>query len=226
MTAEYTHQMLTPRRVHLGCGQTFLEGWINCDGSLSARLARLPKPILQLARASGLFDQRSYGFIQFLRSHDVVPFNVLRKWPFADQSIDLIYSSHMIDCFTKNQTRHFFCECMRVLKSGGALRMAGLDLALEVQRYLTDKDARRLVSMISAPENGDMSFSQKLKNLLFPTKHYLAHYDARSITTILAEVGFVDIKQLPPGHSTIDSIGPVNLFQRQGESMYIEARKP
>ncbi|KEF43257.1 MAG: hypothetical protein ER33_00500 [Cyanobium sp. CACIAM 14] len=221
----WTHQV-APKKLHMGCGQTFLEGWINCDGSLSARLATLPRPLLQVARATGLVDERTFDFIRFLRAHDVVPVDVLRRWPFADQSIDLIYTSHMIDCFAEQQIRHFFRECLRVLKSGGALRLAGLDLAREVQTYLEDRDSRRLVSMISPPRSEAIGLRQKLRDLVVPAKHYLAHHDAGSITAMLAEVGFVDIDTLSPGHSTIEGIEPVNLHQRQGESMYIEARKP
>jgi len=210
----------------MGCGQTFLEGWINCDGSLSAHLSKLPQALLQLARAGGLVDQRNFSFIQFLRTHDVVPVDVLKAWPFSSESIDLIYTSHMIDCFSEKQIQRFFRECLRVLKPGGALRLAGLDVEREVQNYLQDHDCRRLVGMISAPRGEDLEFGSRFMNLFVPSKHYLAHHDAASISAMLRAAGFMAITKLPPGHSGILGIEPVNLYQRHGESMYIEARKP
>lgn len=38
----------------MGSGLSPLEGWINCDGSSSARMAPWPKPISRVLLASGL----------------------------------------------------------------------------------------------------------------------------------------------------------------------------
>ncbi|MFM7171095.1 MAG: hypothetical protein ACKOYH_09690, partial [Cyanobium sp.] len=43
---------------------------------------------------------------------------------------------------------------------------------------------------------------------------------------LLKDVGFSEVINLPPGETTIQALEPVNLWQRQGESLYVEAYKP
>jgi hypothetical protein len=42
----------------------------------------------------------------------------------------------------------------------------------------------------------------------------------------LGQAGFEGIVNLHPGETTIADLEPINLWQRHGESVYVEARKP
>jgi SAM-dependent methyltransferase len=215
------------KRLHMGCGQTYLEGWINCDGAPSAHVFSLfPKPIRSLLKRSGLIGKETQHFWRFLETHPITYVNAREKWPFASGSIDIIYSSHVIDCFSTPHIRHFFQQAFRVLKPGGRIRLAGMNLAREVQIYLQQEDAERLVSLISFPNPNEGTLPTRLKRALWPHITYRAHLDFGSYKKLLQETGFEQIVNLPPGETTIAQLEPINLWQRHGESVYVEAIKP
>ncbi|MFN9630759.1 MAG: class I SAM-dependent methyltransferase [Cyanobacteriota bacterium] len=215
------------RRLHMGCGLTYLEGWINCDGAPSARLFTiLPKPLRSLLRKAGLVGRGTQEFWQFLETHPISYVNARKRWPFANESMDVIYSSHLIDCLSSAAVQAFFQEAFRVLKPGGRIRLAGMDLAREVDIYCQDRDARRLVALISQPHPQDHGLLTRLRQAFLPTLAYRAQLDFGAYRSLLQDAGFQQIVHLQPGETTIDHPHPINLWQRHGESVYVEARKP
>ena len=125
-----------------------------------------------------------------------------------------------------NRIRHFFQQAFRVLKPGGRIRLAGMNLAREVQIYLQQEDAERLVSLISFPNPNEGQLPTRLRRALCPHITYRAHLDFGSYKKLLQETGFEQIVNLPPGETTIAQLEPINLWQRHGESVYAEAIKP
>ncbi|MEB3319295.1 MAG: methyltransferase domain-containing protein [Cyanobacteriota bacterium] len=214
-------------RLHIGCGLTYLDGWTNCDGGPSSLLfSRLPGPLRRLLRRSGLLGKGSETFWRFLETHPITYVNALKEWPFASGSVDIIYSCHLIDCFRISDVRVFFQHAYRVLKPGGQIRIAGMDLALEVQRYLNNEDAERLAAAVSFPHPQEGSVLSRLKRAIWPPILYRAHLDFVFYKQLLTELGFEGVVQLRPGETTIAHLEPVHLWQRHGESLYVEARKP
>ena len=56
--------------------------------------------------------------------------------PFADGSFDFVYSSHVLEHFTRQKADTFLKECHRVLKPTGVLRVVVPDLELLTTKYL------------------------------------------------------------------------------------------
>lgn len=107
-------------KLNLGCGMTVVEGWINVDYSLGARLTQLPV-LGWLAKKLGLFNVQWDSRIKL---HD------LRKTlPWQDASVDVVYSSHTLEHMSREDGRSLLIECLRVLKPGGLLRIVVPDLA-------------------------------------------------------------------------------------------------
>jgi SAM-dependent methyltransferase len=218
-------QQLT--RVHMGCGLTYLEGWINCDGGPSARAyAKLPKPLRSLIKRSGLLGTDSQTFWKFLDTHPIVYANARRQWPFHSNSVDTIYSSHMIDCLTPEQISEFFSQAYLVLKPGGELRLAGIDMDRVIQNYLDSQDAPTFVRMISYPDPKKEHLLKRIKQAFFPPTIYLANLNFNMYNILLQQAGFENIVKLSPGETRLKHYQPINLWQRQGESIYVEASKP
>jgi predicted SAM-dependent methyltransferase len=67
---------------------------------------------------------------------DVLAHNLLKGIPFADQSFDVVYHSHVLEHFSKDDGNRFLKECYRVLKPNGILRVAVPDLERIVKEYL------------------------------------------------------------------------------------------
>jgi len=56
-------------------------------------------------------------------------------FPYENDSVDYIYSEHVIEHFTVEEGLHILSECRRVLRKGGVLRIATPDLTYVVLRY-------------------------------------------------------------------------------------------
>ncbi len=66
-----------------------------------------------------------------LHSHDITDL------PFEDNSCDLVYASHVLEYFDREQGGHVLCEWNRVLKPGGIVRLAVPDLEIITKLYFT-----------------------------------------------------------------------------------------
>jgi predicted SAM-dependent methyltransferase len=66
----------------------------------------------------------------------VVSHNLLNGIPENDNSFDLVYHSHVLEHFSKDDGVKFLRDCYRVLKPGGVLRVVVPDLERIVKAYL------------------------------------------------------------------------------------------
>lgn len=66
----------------------------------------------------------------------VVEHNLLKGIPFKDRSIDVVYHSHVLEHFSKNDGENFIGECYRVLKNDGIIRVAVPNLESIAREYL------------------------------------------------------------------------------------------
>ncbi len=63
--------------------------------------------------------------------------------PFADESFDVVYHSHVLEHMSKSWGEFFIAECFRVLRPGGLLRVVVPDLENIARTYLNCLDAAR-----------------------------------------------------------------------------------
>jgi predicted SAM-dependent methyltransferase len=68
---------------------------------------------------------------------DIISHNLLNGIPFPDNSFDLIYHSHVLEHFSKQDGFFLMQECFRVLKKGGIIRVAVPDLEQIARNYLS-----------------------------------------------------------------------------------------
>lgn len=62
--------------------------------------------------------------------------NFIKGIPFNDNSFDVVYHSHVLEHFTKDDGVKFIKECFRVLKKGGTIRIALPNLEKSIRLYL------------------------------------------------------------------------------------------
>lgn len=67
---------------------------------------------------------------------DVIPLDLTRGIPFADDSFAAVYHSHLLEHFPKTQAPAFLKECLRLLEPGGILRVVVPNLEQIARLYL------------------------------------------------------------------------------------------
>jgi SAM-dependent methyltransferase len=85
-------------------------------------------------------------------SPDVAYLDAARPFPFADQTFDYVYCEHMIEHIPWRRGLALLRECRRVLKPGGALRVATPNLAaiLGLRGPALDPVADRYVTWVTS----------------------------------------------------------------------------
>ena len=117
--------------------------------------------------------------------HDV------RTLPFcANSSADLIYSSHVVEYFDRDEVLLVLREWCRVLKRGGTIRLAVPDLEALIEVYQDSGDLGRLLG----PLYGKMEISRQDTGRPGWIYHRTV-YDFLSLKTVLESTGFVDVKR-------------------------------
>lgn len=107
---------------------------------------------------------------------------------FKDESIDLIYCSHALEYFDRNQVVEVLKEWFRVLKSGGMLRIAVPDFEAIVKVYLKYNDLEH--QGILGPLYGKWQNSNTTETLYHKTT-----WDFKSLSNVLKDIGFNTIER-------------------------------
>lgn len=70
----------------------------------------------------------------------VISHNLVKGIPFANDTFDVVYHSHLLEHFPRAQAHFFMSECYRVLRSGGILRVVVPNLEQICRVYLQALD--------------------------------------------------------------------------------------
>lgn len=80
---------------------------------------------------------------------DVIAYDLLNGIPFQNEMFDVVYHSHVIEHFSKENAFKFLIECNRVLKPNGVIRVVFPDLEQIVHHY---------IRLLTELKNGNMEF--------------------------------------------------------------------
>jgi predicted SAM-dependent methyltransferase len=198
-------------RINLGAGSQSAAGFIGYDRSRLPLLAR--NPVLRRVT-----NGRWAHWPPDTRVHDVT-----KGIPHADASVDVVYTSHMVEHLRREQAEYFFSECHRVLKPGGLLRIVVPDLRAIVTAYLegnremfknptpalADTLARSLYGESRKPEKLPV---RTLKRVLRSDDGgHKWMYDEESLRGHLERAGFHDIVRTERGVSRDPEAGALDI---------------
>ncbi|MHB1533052.1 MAG: class I SAM-dependent methyltransferase [Acidimicrobiales bacterium] len=213
------------RRVNIGCGATPTRGWLNYDNSLTVRLAR-HRVALSILHLIGLISSDQIYFARTVREQNIVFANSIRRIPLSSSSVEVLYSSHMLEHLDRDEARLFLGEVSRVLISGGILRLAIPDLSIHLDRYANDGDADEFMNRTCLYYPRSRTVLARLREMFIGRRNHVWMYDAKSLAGLLEASGFTDVESLPAGITRIPNPGSLNLRERSEESAYVEGRKP
>jgi len=69
-------------------------------------------------------------------NEEVQEFDLNKKLPFKDNTIDVVYSSHVLEHFSKDKAPVFLDECYRILRPEGIIRIVVPDLEQLMKNYI------------------------------------------------------------------------------------------
>ncbi len=199
------------RRFHLGCGTIFIPGYLNVgywhhlsEGTL-------------YANPNGVEGT-------YLLNHDLV-----KGIPAADNSLEVIYHSHLLEHLSYQEGMEFIVNCYKALAPGGMMRVLVPDLQLWIENYFNDNT---------------FFFDEYRKALgpdeaLYPTKgavfmgmlHNHGHkcgYDFDTLKWVLERAGFSRVRRTLVQVSDLENIAEVEPYfpTKAMESLCVECYKP
>lgn len=209
-------------RVNVGCGASPTPGWVNIDNSITVRLSQRPA-VTRAARLFGVLDEEQSRFSRVARQHAIRSGSALRI-PLRSTSASVIYASHMLEHLDRREANRFLAEARRVLQPDGILRLVVPDLEYHLRVYSQGGDADAFMDATDLGRANAGTVRARLKLVLIGDRQHKWMYDGASLARLVRDAGFRDPIVLPPGETTIPDPGVLDLAERRGESLYLEAR--
>ena len=200
------------KKFHLGCGTIFIPSYLNIGWWPHLGEGKL------YANPNGVEGSVLYN-------HDLV-----QGIPAADNSLEVVYHSHLLEHLTNVEGIEFTKACYRVLQPGGILRILVPDLELWSRNYIS---------------NNQFFFDEYLRDglandkELYPTNgaifmgmlHNHGHkmgYDFETLKRILEKTGFERIRRTMVQDSDLPDIAIVEPYfpLKALESLCVECYKP
>lgn len=201
-----------PVKVNLGSGLAVAKGWVNIDGSLNALLSTWPslflRKLYRFSDAHQWYSQEEY--IKILKENVFVQHRLDYGVPFKTESIDYLYSSHMLEHLFPEDATALVTDMYRALKTGGRLRLAVPDLEHAIGLYQTGQKEAAL-----------RYFFIPSRSELFDQHHYM--YDFELLKRLLESAGFREIERCSFQVGKVPDIQ--HLDNRPEETLFVEAGK-
>ncbi|MDJ1184822.1 class I SAM-dependent methyltransferase [Roseofilum casamattae] len=165
---------------------------ISAIGRIKSSLLLKPTNINKLEIGVGN-SAKKQGFITSdLSLSTDFPHDLRLGLPFPDQSIDFIYSEHVLEHFSYNDLLFLLEDCHRVLKPNGMFSMVVPDPTIYLKAYF-HSDPLEVKKYCSYDWGLDYSSKMDYVNYIFYMDgQHRYMFDRESIVQILSKVGFQD----------------------------------
>ena len=222
-------------KLNVGCGLNSARDYHNLDNSPSLLIQQNP-----VLRAMANIVERISGKKVYTKfPNDVRRCDVTRGLPYSAETVDVIYSSHMLEHLFYKQALAFLREAYRVLVPRGVLRLVLPDLERKARGYLAQTELARAGQLDEPPAEAFMRSThlgvESQWGLLRPASLYrtvfardgrhLWMWDAPSLIIVLRKIGFTEIHARGFRESCLQEISSLELEKRKGGSCFVEARK-
>jgi len=199
------------KKLHLGCGIIFLKNYLN------------------IGYWTNMESNKIYSNPNGVPDTVLLNYDLNNGIPVSDNSVDVIYHSHMIEHLTYSEGIKFLKECFRSLKIGGTMRVLAPDLELFAKKYI-EKDNfffRKYYEealskeKIHYPTNGSI-----FMGMLHNHGHKMG-YDFETLYSMLEEIGFKKINKTMFQESILEDIKEIEPYSplRAAESLCLECIK-
>lgn len=209
-------------KINIGCSKSPTRGWINYDNSYGLILSKFGS-IINILYKLGIISDDQLEVANSYKENKVILANVIKKIPHSDNSVDVVYSSHMLEHFSKEDAKKCLLEVKRILIKGGIVRLALPDLKAKIDEYIKTGDADHFIYETYMWPPIPKSFIGRLYLFFTGPRHHQWMYDSKSLIKLLLECGFINPTSFSAGNTSIKNPGELNLFERADDSFYVEA---
>jgi len=206
-------------KVNLGAGPSGINGWLNLDWGILPILAKAGWPRTLLIKLGILEENYNVVWPEF-RLYDI-----RRKLPFGDKSVDFIYCSHVLEHFEKYQVLNILKECQRILKNDGVLRVVVPDIKKIIKIYGEDNDADKFAELIWGYNKSRLEKSRIDRLKEYFIRGHQWSYDTDSMKKIMLAAGFKMTKVESFCQGKTPDLKKLELEGQKKESLYLEASK-
>lgn len=237
--------------LNLGCGSRTSSRCVNIDWSVMLRLHT--SPIGRRIAPALLKNERWETYSSM--AGDLVSHDLRRGIPYDQQSVDIVYHSHVMEHIDREAIPGFLAEVRRVLRPGGVQRIVVPDFEYRVRRYVAslnsvdqgsadpadhDEYVSELIEQSVRREAAGTAHQRRgrrsLENLLLgdARKRGETHqwmWDRVNITVELTNAGFEDVSILDFKTSSIEDWAGYGLDNEpdgreyKPGSLYVECRR-
>jgi predicted SAM-dependent methyltransferase len=153
------------------------------------------------------------------KSVDIIYMDATKRFPFPSDSIDYIYTEHMIEHISFSDAKLMLSECFRVMKKKGKIRISTPDLLFLISLYQQEKTPvqREYIafSVNRYLRNNTPSEDTYVINNFFKDWGHQFIHDYRSLQFLLMGAGFKNVKRHVPMES--DDVNLCNIEQHGKE---------
>jgi SAM-dependent methyltransferase len=202
------HAARRSMKIHFGAFNCPIDGWCNTDITPHLYLARVPLLPWVLHKV-GKIPAARYQDYERGAFRKLTYMNVSKRWPFADESAEAIFSSHVMEHLPLQSARTCMRNAYRVLKKGGVFRVAVPDLDKQIADFKSEAAYEWACSFFQADQTRE-------KNM----HHFM--YNHESMARLMREAGFSDITRVSFGQGICPDISRID---NRPESLFMEAIK-
>jgi predicted SAM-dependent methyltransferase len=136
--------------------------------------------------------------------------------PFPNNSVNMIYSSHLLEHFYYKDLLMLLNECQRVLKEGGCISLCVPDASIYIKKYLDPENVK--LEQIFEPAFTINSPIDYINYIAYMDSNHRFMFDENNMLAILNKVGFRNVSKRK-FESQLDN------EVRKWESLYFSALK-
>jgi predicted SAM-dependent methyltransferase len=209
------------KKVNLGCGTSIATSWINIDSSFNITLSKFP--ILKKVLFKSHIIPKPVCDSQF--PSNIIRHDLTKGLPFESDSIDYIYSSHLLEHLERSDSEKFLAECHRVLKKGGIFRLVVPDLKLITTKYVNGViNADQFIQLLQLNEfNSNKTLAERFLPFFFTKDVHKWMFDFESLNDLLKIAGFEKVEKM---NFQVGKVPDIKILDNRPElSLYLEAQK-
>ena len=138
--------------------------------------------------------------------------------PFPDNSVAMIYSSHLLEHFNYKNLLSFLKECLRILKPGGIFSAAVPNAKIYLDAYQTPEGFDPGIFCRHEPAFNYNSKIDYVNYMAYMDGHHKYMFDEENVLIILKKCGFINVRLREFDEMT-------DLEVRRFQTIYVNGKK-